>query len=81
MIIAPIALFLIVWPFTHILVAAGIATIALAILLFAQVQLEGDAITADCPSCGTRLQKEAEGNIEYFVCHRCKTYAIGRSWS
>ncbi len=79
-IITPIALFLLVWPFTHVLIAVGVATHALAISLVVQINREGNAITADCPSCGNSMLKVEEGNAEYFVCHGCKRYAKGRDW-
>ena len=65
----------------HILVAFGVALFVLFVLLTVRIQREGDAISAECPSCGTQMLKEVHFNSEYFVCHSCKIYARGRDWS
>ena len=63
-----------------VVVAIGFAIFALTILLIRQGNLEGDAITASCPGCERDMRRDELPSVEYFICDRCKLYAIGRYW-
>lgn len=81
LIVMPIVIFSSVAFGVPIVVAAGVFVFALMLILLAKIQIEGDAISIVCPSCGNRMEKEMHGGMEYFVCHGCERYAEGRDWT
>ncbi|MFT6177910.1 MAG: hypothetical protein ACJAQT_000310 [Akkermansiaceae bacterium] len=65
----------------HPVLITAFALLALFILAINQSHREGDAITADCPSCSQEMIKKEQGSVELFICHHCKIYATGRDSS
>ncbi len=62
----------------HLIIIGGVAIFGLFILAVNQINREGDSITAPCPTCSKQMEKQEQSNREYFICHHCKIYAIGR---
>lgn len=69
------------WLGVPMLAAVGLAGIAFLLLQIIRVNLEGNAAEACCPHCWEIASKEVQGNVEYFLCHGCQIWAMGRDWS